>query len=132
MIANILLILCGVVLIAYLIDVFSAKIKVPSVVLLLTFGFAIKYSLQLLNIAIPDVSRILPLVGTVGLVLIVLEGALELKIDATKIPLIKKAFWVSWLAILILAVITVSWCYYVFNYSINDSIVNLMPLCIIS
>jgi cell volume regulation protein A len=132
MIAYILIIVCSTVLIGFIIDVLSSKIKVPSVVPLLLFGFSLKWFLQVLNLPVPDTSKVLPFVGTIGLVLIVLEGALELKINQDKIVLIKKAFWISLVGIVVMTIVTTSVCVYIFNYPIHDTITNVLPLCIIS
>jgi cell volume regulation protein A len=43
------------------------------------------------HIPIPDLEAILPQWGTVGLILIVLEGALELELNESKLPLIGKS-----------------------------------------
>lgn len=132
MIANILIIVCSAVLIGFILDVLATKIKVPSVVPLLLFGFGLKWFLQVLNLPTPDISKILPIVGTIGLVLIVLEGALELKINNDKVALIKKAFWISLVGIVVMTIATTSVCVYIFNYPIHDTITNVLPLCIIS
>jgi hypothetical protein len=50
---------------------------------------------DLFSLAVPDLSLALPVLGTVGLILIVLEGSLELELDKTKAPLIIKSFFTA-------------------------------------
>lgn len=86
---------CALLLLAYAFDLTSRRSKIPSVVLLIGLGFAVKYLAEFIGLQIPDLSIALPLFGTVGLVLIVLEGALDLEISREKLPFIVKATLVS-------------------------------------
>lgn len=71
--------LCALIIIAYLFDLSAPKTKIPSVILLLTLGWAAKQLLNFLDITLPDLNSLLPIFGTIGLILIVLEGSLELE-----------------------------------------------------
>lgn len=76
---EIIITFCVLLLIAYVFDLTASKTKVPSVILLLLLGWAVKQITVGLTIQLPDFSPVLPLLGTVGLILIVLEGSLELE-----------------------------------------------------
>lgn len=84
MTSTIIITFCILLLFAYLFDLTSSRTKIPSVILLLVLGWSMKELAGLLKIEIPDVSFALPLLGTVGLILIVLDGALELELDRSK------------------------------------------------
>jgi len=86
MTAAIIITICTLLLLAYVFDLTSAKTKVPSVILLLLLGFAMRQLTQLLEINIPSLTPLLPILGTVGLILIVLEGSLELEFNKSKAP----------------------------------------------
>ncbi len=88
---SLLLILSILVLISYLFEVISPRTKIPSVLLVLLLGISIKQLLIYLAIPAPTLDHILPLLGTIGLILIVFEGALELPIDRTNVPMIRKS-----------------------------------------
>src|SRR5665647_564174 len=88
----ILLILCLIVLVSYLFEVTSKYSKVPGVILLMTTGLALRYFTSYYELDIPDLSILLPLMGTLGLILIVLEGSLDLTISVAKKTLITKSF----------------------------------------
>lgn len=92
--------LCGLLLLAYVFDINSSKIKVPSVILLLILGWIVKQSINFFHVELPDLEPILPILGTMGLVLIVLEGSLELEITKRKLPFIGKSFLIAFFAIL--------------------------------
>jgi NhaP-type Na+/H+ and K+/H+ antiporter len=73
-----LIILSGLVIFSYLFDLLGGKTKIPSVILLMCLGIAIKQGLDYFGFAVFNFVNILPTLGTLGLVLIVFEGALEL------------------------------------------------------
>jgi NhaP-type Na+/H+ or K+/H+ antiporter len=79
-----------VVIVAYALDVVCRKIRLPSVVLLLAAGIALRIVLDRSGFAIPYLDLLLPVLGTAGLVLIVLEGALDLDLHREKTKLIAR------------------------------------------
>lgn len=98
MTTSIIITLCILILLAYLFDLSSAKTRIPSVILLLILGWVIKQLTVFFNVVVPDLSSLLPILGTVGLILIVLEGSLELELDKSKLPMVKKAFFCFFLS----------------------------------
>ena len=94
---------CVLLLIAYVFDLTSSKTKVPSVILLLLLGWTVKQLTVSLKIQLPDFSPILPVLGTVGLILIVLEGSLELELTKSKLGLIRKSLLGAFLPMIALA-----------------------------
>src|SRR6187549_1213029 len=100
----IIITLCVLVLIAYAFDLTSSKTKIPSVILLLLLGWVLRQLTTYLNINLPDLSPALPILGTVGLILIVLEGSLELELNKSKSILIAKSFLTALIPLVLLAV----------------------------
>lgn len=88
---TIIISLCTLLLLAYVFDISSSKTKIPSVILLLSLGYAVKQVSIWFDIKIPNLTPILPLLGTIGLILIVLEGSLDLKLNKSKLPIIGKS-----------------------------------------
>lgn len=132
MTSAIIITLCVLLLIAYLFDLTSSKTKIPSVILLLLLGFIVRKLTDLLDIPIPDLTPALPVLGTVGLILIVLEGSLELEFNATKMPLIRRSFAVALFPMLALA-FGLAWVLQqVGGGNFKDSLTNAIPLCVIS
>jgi cell volume regulation protein A len=124
--------LCVLVLVAYLFDITSVFTKIPSVILLLALGWGVKRIVVYYNYYTPDLSKILPLLGTIGLILIVLEGSLELELNKSKIPLIKKSLAASFFPMMILAFAGAFIITMLYDCSYRVALANLIPLCIIS
>lgn len=132
MTTSIILTLCVLILLAYLFDLSSSKTRIPSVILLLLLGWIIKQLSVFFEITIPDLSSLLPLLGTVGLILIVLEGSLELELNKSKLPMVRKAFFVSFFPIIAVGLI-LSWLLsYYGGYDFKQSLGNVIPLAVIS
>lgn len=128
----IIITICTLLLFAYVFDLTSSKTKVPSVILLLLLGFAARQLSNLLEINIPELTPLLPVLGTVGLILIVLDGSLELEFNKSKATLIKKSFFASLFPMVALALLLSLLFHYIGQVSFKDSLVNAIPLCIIS
>jgi hypothetical protein len=81
----------ALLLFAYLLDIVGRRWKLPSVVLLIVAGIAMRQVLDSMQLHLRWIDPIVPVIGTLGLILIVLEGALDLKVTRERIPLIAKA-----------------------------------------
>jgi len=132
MTSTIIIAFCSLLLIAYVFDLTSANTKIPSVILLLLLGWFIRQMTVFLPFELPDLSSILPVFGTIGLILIVLEGALELELDKSKIGLVVKSFLGALIPLLVLAFIFTTMFRHFGGYSFRDSLINAIPLCVIS
>jgi Na+:H+ antiporter len=132
MITPIIITLCGLLLIAYVFDLTSSHTKIPSVLLLLLLGWIVREASQFLKINIPDLTRLLPFLGTIGLILIVLEGSLELEFDKSKKTLIKKSFFVALIPMLSLAFLLAFLFQYFENTPFKQGLTNAIPFCVIS
>jgi len=129
---SILILLSSLVIFSYLFDTFSRRTRIPSVLLLLILGILIRYASESFGIALYDFSLLLPLLGTVGLILIVFEGALELKYDPGKLKLIRNAFGAA-LFLLILTSASIACIFYFFTHqSFHICLLNAIPFSVIS
>jgi len=97
-----IIIVCTLLL-AYLFDITSAKTKIPSVIMLLLLGWMVSLSVAAFGVTLPNLNPVLPIFGTLGLILIVLEGSLELEINKSKLPLIGKTSLMALKPILLLS-----------------------------
>lgn len=132
MTVSIIITCCVLVLVAYLFDLTSSKTKIPSVILLLLLGWILRQLTGLLNIHVPDLSALLPVLGTVGLILIVLEGSLELELNRSKLPVIRKSFFVSFFPILVFS-FGLAWAMQLATGAgLRQCLVNAIPLAVIS
>ena len=128
----IIITLCSLLLVAYVFALTSAKTKIPSVLLLLILGWASKQVTVFLNIQLPDFNPALPVIATIGLVLIVLEGSLELKVDRSKVGLILKSFFGALFPIIILTFVIAYAFHHIGGYELRLCIIDAIPFCIIS
>lgn len=127
-----LIILSSLVIFSYLFDLLAKQFKIPSVILLLLSGIGLRYLAGWLEIPIPNFEPILPLVGTIGLILIVLEGSLELKLEREKSNLIKNSLSSAFF-ILILTTTGIAFFYfYILEADFKTCFLNAVPLGIIS
>ncbi|MFN8237836.1 MAG: hypothetical protein U0T77_06660 [Chitinophagales bacterium] len=132
MTTTIIITFCVLLLIAYLFDLTSSKTKIPSVILLLLLGWAVRQLTVWLEIQLPDFSPFLPVLGTIGLILIVLEGSLELELNKSKFGLIRKSIFGALLPMLALAFILAFAFRYFGHFGLKDSLLNAIPFCVIS
>jgi Kef-type K+ transport system membrane component KefB len=123
---------CVLLLIAYIFELTSSKTKVPSVILLLLLGWTVKRLTVWFGIQLPNFSSVLPVLGTVGLILIVLEGSLELELNKSKLKLIKKSFIGALLPMIALAFLLAFSFKHYGQFNLKDSLINAIPFCVIS
>jgi potassium/hydrogen antiporter len=129
---TIIITFCVLLLLAYLFDYSSAKTKIPSVILLLLLGWGVNQVIVFFGFKIPDFSSVLPVLGTIGLILIVLEGSLELELNKSKVRLIRKSLNGAALTMLASAIFLAFLFYYFGMNSFKDSLTNAIPFCVIS
>lgn len=123
---------CLLLLLAYVFDITSSKTRVPSVVLLLLLGFTVKVLTKYFAIEVPDLNPILPILGTIGLILIVLEGSLELDINKSKIGLIFKSSLIAIIPMIILCAGLAYLIKHISGASLKTCLANAIPFAVIS
>lgn len=132
MTSAIIITLCALLLISYVFALTSAKTKIPSVLMLLVLGWIIKQAVLFFEIDVPKLDSVLPVLATIGLVLIVLEGSLELKLDRSKIGLVTKSFFGALIPILVLGA-AIGYAFHFFGgVSMRLAVINAIPFCVIS
>lgn len=129
---TLLIIICVCLLLAYFFEVTSATTRIPSVILLLLVGWIMHEMTLFFEIEVPDLTESLTILGTVGLILIVLEGSLELEFNKSKSRLIKDSF-ISALVPLLISTLIISGIFMLAgDYSFNKCLINSIPLSVIS
>jgi len=87
-----------VIILSFIFNLISKKTNIPSVLLLMLLGVAIQFIFPEAKES-PALSKALIIVGKIGLILIVLEAALDLKLRKSKIRLITKSFLMALLGL---------------------------------
>jgi hypothetical protein len=127
-----ILTLCSLLLLAYAFELTASKTKIPSVILLLALGWGVKQLTEVVHLDIPDLSALLPILGTIGLIVIVLEGSLDLELNRKKFSLVRKSIIVAVVPMLLLG-FGLAWAFNYFGgYDFKDSLTSAIPLCVIS
>ncbi|MFV0484153.1 MAG: cation:proton antiporter [Bacteroidales bacterium] len=124
-------ILSGVVILSYAFNIVTVKTKVPSVLMLIGFGIIVNLFAE--KLGFPDVSHYLEFLGSIGLIMIVLEGALDLHLTPEKVPIVIKSLIVALVSlILTTAAITGIFMFFYQNMHWVSAILYAMPFAILS
>ncbi len=132
MTTSIIISIVSLLLFAYIFDISSARTKIPSVILLLFLGWGVKQVSTFFNIEIPNLTSVLPILGTIGLILIVLEGSLELELTRSKIPFVRKSSLVAFIPIIVISFSLAAIIHYYSGLNFKSALSNAIPLAVIS
>ena len=122
-----------IVIFSYLFDTIARKTKFPAVILLMFTGILIRTVTAASGYNdFEFLEDLIPVLGTIGLILIVLEGAFELEISLEKLPLILKGFLAAFF-ILIANIWLLQWLFgFLFQMETSEAVLYAIPLSIIS
>lgn len=121
-----------VIIISYFFNIFSRKTNIPSVLLLIILGVALKAGTEYFGIQKLNLFPILEVLGIIGLIMIVLEAALDLELNLEKWPIIWKSFAIAFLSLGV-SVLSISFLMTLFiDISLIMAILYAVPLSIIS
>jgi Kef-type K+ transport system membrane component KefB len=121
------------IIFSYLFDIFARRTKFPSVILLVFTGIlarSISSYYGYTNFQFLD--SLVPVLGTIGLILIVLEAALELEIKKEKTSIIIKGFLAAFFILMINIILVSIFFGEVIGLSYPTSVIYAIPLSIIS
>ena len=131
--SNVILVaLCSLVIFSYVFDLVAGRTKVPSALLLLTLGIALQLLANSMGYVPLPLLSLLPVLGTIGLILIVLEGALELRFDPQKLGPIARSFASAVLGLGLSVAAMATFIVVVEGASIHTGLITAVPLGVIS
>lgn len=124
---------CILLLLAYLFELTSKFTRIPTILLLLFCGFLVKQLALYFGIeSIPNLERLLPVLGTLGLLLIVLDGSMELELDHSKRKMIESAFFAA-IVPLIFTSFYISYLFYLEGAdSFKNALLHAIPFVVVS
>ena len=129
---TIIILLSGIVILSYLFNMISRKTNIPAVLLLIGTGIAIKYLSAYYGYVEQDVNKLVKILGAIGLIMIILEAALDLDVNRKKLKLIRDSF-LSAMVIFTVSVTAIAW---LISYWVGESIriaaAYAVPMSIIS
>jgi len=119
---------------SYFFNVIAHKVNIPSVILHIALGIGIAFGLEKLGMKIPNQYNLITLeiMGTIGLIMIVLEAALDLKLEREKKWLLIKSFFVALLVFLLSSAGIAGLFVYMLGMSFQTALVYAIPLSIMS
>lgn len=91
----------ALVILSYFFNILSKRINVPSVLMLIITGIIIKQVMNVFEVGRIDWFPYLEILGIVGLIMIVLEAALDLELKREKLPLIGKSLMVALIGLIV-------------------------------
>lgn len=92
-----------VIVLSFFFNILARKTNFPSVLLLIFLGFGVKYLLKYLDVD-PNFFPVLEVLGVVGLIMIVLEAALDLELKKEKSTLILKSMLIAFLGLMLTSI----------------------------
>ncbi|MBL7774684.1 MAG: cation:proton antiporter [Saprospiraceae bacterium] len=130
---TLLFIFCGLIILSYLFSVLNRATRIPSVLLLLGTGILLRYLADLTGFVFEPPPNLIEVIGTVGLIMIVLEAGLDLEVNRAKLPLIRNSFF-SALVIFILSTMGVAGLliWHLPQAPVINCIIYAIPLSIVS
>jgi len=121
-----------IIVISFFFNIISAKTNIPSVLLLIILGLLIKEGLEMIGVSDLNLFPILEVLGIVGLIMIVLEAALDLELKREKLSVIWKSFAVALIGLVITSV-GIAYLIQIFlNTTLFNALIYAIPLAIMS
>jgi hypothetical protein len=122
----------GLLLFAYAIEHFGRHFRLPSVVLLIVAGLIARRILDAFDLQFHWVEPIVPVIGTLGLILIVLEGALDLTVTKERHGLILTAAASSLLGFVVTLGAFAAMFAYLLDFPADTAMLAAIPFAVIS
>ena len=127
-----LLFASGLLLLAYFLGVAGRRYRLPSVVLLIASGMALRQLLDPMGVELKWITPVVPVLGTIGLILIVLEGALDLAVTRERVRLIAVSATSALLGFVVSMAAMATLLVSAFDLTYADAILAAIPFSVIS
>lgn len=121
-----------VIVLSYFFGIIAKRFNVPSVLLLIVTGIIIKYALEYTGFEILNIYPFLEIVGLIGLIMIVLEATLDLKLKKEKVVLILKSFFTALFILLLTSYSVCGILMLLWDMPYYNALVYAVPLSIMS
>ncbi|EGI78395.1 cation:proton antiporter domain-containing protein [Hylemonella gracilis] len=127
-----ILIVSVFLLLAFAVERVSARLRLPSVIVLVGLGFIAKPLLGLLGRQLDGVDVLVPVLGAVGLILIVLEGAFDIELRRDRLPLATRALGTAGIGLLFYMAVFAALAMLVLDWAFFPALLLSVPFAIIS
>lgn len=129
---EILIALCSLVVLSYIFSILSRHIRVPSVLLLLFAGIGFRVLADSYGMELTFSTQLIEALGVVGLIMIVLEAGLDLKLEKSKLRLIRNSFLSAVIILILSTGLVTSILYLWLHEPVLKCLVYAIPLSIMS
>ncbi len=129
---HLIIIFSVTIIISYFFNLYAKKSGIPAVLMLIGLGVAINYALRFSGFPKPDLLPVLEVLGVVGLILIVLEAALDLHLLKEKVGLIIKSFLVALIGLGATAYLAALALNFLMDVEVLNALLYTIPLSILS
>jgi len=131
--AVILGILSALIIVAYTFDELAKKTKFPTVILLIIIGILGRTAVDLFtDIDVQSFDWLIPILGTIGLIMIVIEEAIRLEISKKSLSTLFKALFTS-IVLLYTNIFLLSWVFQqFFRFDFPSAVIYSIPLSVLS
>jgi len=129
---SLIILFSATIIVSYFFNIYAKKSGIPAVLMLIVSGVLINFSLIISGIEKPNLFPILEVLGVVGLILIVLEAALDLELLKEKIGVITKSLLVATIGLVATSYVSAEFLCYVFEMTIIEALLFTIPLSILS
>ncbi len=125
--------ICIMVGLSYVYDLASKKFRVPSVLFLIFTGMVLNQVAEYFDHDYEQqLNSILQLLGIIGLIMIVLEASVDLKLSRDKIPLISKSLLIAFLVLLITTISIAFLIQLLLDEKFFNALIYAIPLSVVS
>ncbi len=121
-----------IIIISYLFNLAASRYSIPSVLLLIVLGIALKGLVSATGMLSPDLTPILEVLGTIGLIMIVLEASLDLELERGKRKVIGRAFFTSLVTLFLSAILIAGVMTIYLKVDLTTGLLYAVPLSIMS
>ncbi|MDT8285989.1 MAG: hypothetical protein RQ748_02675 [Elusimicrobiales bacterium] len=129
----ILITVSSIILVSYLFDFFSSRTRIPQLVFLILSGVIIRVLMDRAGWHVPYLGVILPPLGTLGLILIVLEAGLDLELGREKVRVIRNSLFSAFFSLLATLALIAAFYKLLFpSAEMRACLVNALPLAVMS
>lgn len=131
--SNVILIFLSIIVISsYLFNLLSRWTRIPSVLLLVASGIGLRYALGANEFEIKSMNFLVELFGNAGLIVIILEASLDLKLEVGKVKIIRSSFLSALFILVVSLFATAIAVYYFLDVPFRTALVYGLPLSVIS
>jgi Kef-type K+ transport system membrane component KefB len=120
------------IIISYFFNLMAKRTNVPSVLMLIVFGILIKQGMSFTEMASVNWFSYLEILGIIGLIMIVLEAALDLELTKEKQTIIWKSLSIALLSLLLLGAAITILLMWILHLDVTSAMLYSVPLSVMS